>query len=130
MSLFKENIKWIFVLLLLIVLSIITVIIYKHNSGKSVTAQIIQNGQVIQTIDLQNIKGPCDFEVVSNNGGYNTIHIENGKIGVVSASCPDKICVKRGLIADGSLPIVCLPNRLSVVIANGNDETDAVSGGR
>lgn len=93
------------------------------------TAQIIQDGQVIQTIDLQNVKEPYEFEITAKNGGHNTIRVENGKIGIIHASCPDKICVKQGFITNGTLPIVCLPNKLSVVVVNGNDELDAVTGG-
>lgn len=125
----KKNLKWACVFLLLIIISLLVLLIHERLGETAKTAQIIQDGQVIQTIDLQNIKEPYEFEITAKNGGYNTIRVENGKIGIIHASCPDKICVKQGLITNGTLPIVCLPNKLSVVVVNGNDELDAVTGG-
>lgn len=125
----KKNLKWVCVFLLLIIISLLVLLIHERLGETAKTAQIIQDGQVIQTIDLQNVKEPYEFEITAKNGGHNTIRVENGKIGIIHASCPDKICVKQGFITNGTLPIVCLPNKLSVVVVNGNDELDAVTGG-
>jgi len=125
----KQNLKWTCVFLLLIIISLLVLFIHKQPGETAKTAQIIQDGQVIQTIDLQNVKEPYELEITAKNGGHNTIRAENGKIGIIHASCPDKICVKQGFITNGTLPIVCLPNKLSVVIVNDNDELDAVTGG-
>ncbi|MDO5398167.1 MAG: NusG domain II-containing protein [bacterium] len=125
----KKNLKWTGVFLLLIMICLFVSIIHSQLSETAKTAQIIQDGQVIQTIDLQNVKEPYEFEITAKNGGYNTVRVENDKIGIIHASCPDKICVKQGFITNGTLPIVCLPNKLSIVIVNNNDELDAVTGG-
>ena len=125
----KKNLKWACVFLLLIIICLFVSIIHSQLSETAKTAQILQDGQVIQTIDLQNVKEPYEFEIIAKNGGHNTIRVENGKIGIVHASCPDKICVKQGFSTNGTLPIVCLPNKLSVVIVNDNDGLDAVTGG-
>ena len=125
----KKNLKWVCVFLLLIIISLLVLLIHERLGETAKTAQIIQDGQVIQTIDLQNVKEPYEFEITAKNGGHNTIRVENGKIGIIHASCPDKICVKQGFITNGTLPIVCLPNKLSVVVVDGNDELDAVTGG-
>ena len=61
---------------------------------------------------------------VDNGTGYNTIHIENGKIWIHDATCPDKICLSQGKIgSDGEL-IVCLPNRLLVQIKDYSETED------
>ena len=57
------------------------------------------------------------------------MRVEKGKIAVIHANCPDKICVNRGFIENGTFPIVCLPNRLSVYIEESDGGVDAVSGG-
>ena len=125
----QKNLKWACVFLLLIMLCLFISVIHNQLSETAKTAQILQDGQVIQTIELQNVKKPYEFEITVKNGGHNTIRVENGKIGIIHASCPDKICVKQGFITNGALPIVCLPNKLSIVIINDNDELDAVTGG-
>jgi hypothetical protein len=35
-------------------------------------------------------------------------------LAIVSASCPDQICVHQGFISTSLLPITCLPNRLVI----------------
>lgn len=129
MTEFKKNLKWALMFLLLIGISMFVLFIHKQSSGTAKTAQIIQDGEVIRTVDLQNVRELYEFEITSENGGTNTVRVENGKIGIIHASCPDKICVKQGFITNGVLPIVCLPNKLSVVVTDGRNDLDAMAGG-
>ncbi len=129
MTEFKKNLKWAFAFLFVIIICTLVILFHNNSSKTAKTAEIIQNGEVIRTVDLQNVPEPYEFEVISPNGGYNTVRVEYGKIGIIRASCPDQICVKQGFIADGVLPVVCLPNRLSVVITDDSGELDAVTGG-
>ncbi len=124
-----KNLKWAVGFALLIAVCAAVVFIHRSASKQPKTAKIIQDGEVIRTIDLQTVAEPYEFEVLSANGGHNTVRVENGKIAVTEADCPDKICVRRGFIENGVLPIVCLPHKLSVVIEDGADALDAVSGG-
>lgn len=50
------------------------------------------------------------------NGGTNVLVIEGGEAYLTYADCPDLVCVKTGRIRYVGESIVCLPNRLSVVI--------------
>lgn len=50
------------------------------------------------------------------NGGTNILRIKNGKAYLVSASCPDHLCVKQGKISKTGETITCLPNRLTVTV--------------
>lgn len=125
----KKNLKWALAFLLLIIICILIIFFHNNSSKTAKTAEIIQNGEVIRTVDLQNVPTPYEFEVISPDGGYNTVRVEYGKIGIIHASCPDQICVNQGFIASGVLPVVCLPNRLSVVITDESNELDAVTGG-
>ena len=129
MTEFKKNLKWALAFLLLIIICTLVILFHNNSSKTAKTAEIIQNGEVIRTVDLQSVPTPYEFEVISPDGGYNTVRVEYGKIGIIHASCPDQICVKQGFIADGVLPVVCLPNRLSVVITDDSSELDAVTGG-
>lgn len=75
-------------------------------------AEIKLDGQVIRTIDLRNA-GNESFTIESEHG-WNLVCVENGKIFVREASCPDKICVNHGPLHSEFLPIVCLPNKLEI----------------
>lgn len=55
------------------------------------------------------------------NGGTNILRIEDGKAYLVSANCPDHLCVKQGKISKSGETITCLPNRLTVTVY-GSDE--------
>ena len=48
------------------------------------------------------------------NGCVNEVEVRPGSIGILSADCPDKLCVRQGFISDTRLPITCLPNRLVI----------------
>lgn len=126
MTEFKKNLVWATVFILIIAISALVIFFHRSMSKTAKTAQILQNGKVVQTVDLD-VDEPYEFEIVSESG-HNTIRVENGKIGVVDADCPDKICVRQGFIDNGALPIVCLPHRLSVVITDNGSDIDAVSG--
>lgn len=123
-----KNLKWAAVFLLVIAVSIAVWFLHGSFSKPPKNAQILQNGVVIRTMDLEKVARPYEFEVASEDGGYNIVRVEQGRIGIVDADCPDKICVRQGFITNGVLPIVCLPHKLSIVITDDNS-VDAVAGG-
>lgn len=62
-----------------------------------------------------------EFKVELDDGNYNTIHIEDSKIWIREATCPDKVCLHQGKIShDGEL-IVCIPNKLLIQIKDKNE---------
>lgn len=66
---------------------------------------------------------------LENNGIALTVCIENGKVYVSSADCPDKICVASGKISKVGQTVVCAPAKISLRIVGGNGgELDAVTG--
>ncbi len=54
-------------------------------------------------------------------GGTNILIIENGEAYLSYADCPDKTCVSTGRIKYRGQSIICLPNKVAVVI---DGETD------
>ena len=55
--------------------------------------------------------------------------IKDGTVDMVEASCKNQICVHEGKISRSGQSIVCLPNRVSIVIeGKGGDEYDTASG--
>lgn len=54
---------------------------------------------------------------IEYEGRVNIVQIENHKVGVLAADCPDHTCINMGWL-DSSTPIVCLPNHLVIQFAN------------
>ena len=64
----------------------------------------------------------------SLNGGTNVLRIESGTAYLVSANCPDHLCVNQGKIDQTGETITCLPNRLTLTVFGAeNNEVDLVS---
>lgn len=111
----------------LAIVSLLIILKVKTAKTDASAAEIVQDGNVIQTVDLSSVSEPYDITVRTEDGGYNTIHVEQGSIRVSEADCPDRLCVKQGEITNGIYPIVCLPHRLTVRIVE-NSGIDAVTG--
>lgn len=86
------------------------------------TVQIIQDGTVLYTIDLE--KSEDQTIEVEYQGSRNIIQIQDHQICVIDAECPDHTCVKMGELKSSAAPIVCLPNKLVVKFAE-TDDIDA-----
>ena len=82
-------------------------------------ARITSKGELVKTVDLM-----VDQEFTVD--GKNTVTIQDGKIAVTWADCPDHYCMKRGF-CDGGTDIVCLPNRLVITFLE-DQEVDAAIG--
>ena len=87
--------------------------------------EIVQDGQILQEIDLKAITEPYTFEVTSEQG-TNTIEVEPGRIRIKEADCRDRFCVNQGWLSDGVVPIVCLPHRLVIRVKDAGS-ADAVA---
>lgn len=85
---------------------------------------IVQDGTVLYTIDLTTAQDQT-LEI-EYKGRTNIVQIENGRIHMLEAECPDQTCVHMGWLDSGFMPIVCLPNHLSIEYAGSGDDIDAV----
>lgn len=79
--------------------------------------EIIQDNEVLCIIDL-NSESDRTFRI-EYNGGWNEITVENGEIRISDTDCPDRTCVKSGVLKYKNLPIICLPHRLVIKFADG-----------
>ncbi len=87
---------------------------------KGKTVRILSGGELVEEIDLST--SPNRVFTVECADGSNTIVVEDGKIRVSEADCPDKICVRTGWL--GNVPIVCLPHKLVIEYSGGGDSAD------
>lgn len=101
--------------LLCLVLIIGLISIFRPVTGNAkYIADIYQDGNLLTSITLDDVTAPYTFTVTGENGCVNEIEVRSGSIGIISADCPDKLCIHQGFACNGKLPIVCLPNRLVI----------------
>lgn len=113
-------------LLLLVAAACCAVLLLRPREPGAV-AVVKLDGVVVREIDLTSLTGPVTFTVEGEDGLWNTITAEPGRIRVESAACPDQVCVHQGWISDSTVPIVCLPNRLVIELSGGEAQLDAVA---
>ena len=91
---------------------------------KTNTVEIIQDGNIIYTLDLN--KSKDELIQVEFQGHKNIIQIKDKQISIIEADCPDKTCVNMGILKSAFTPIVCLPNHLVIQYVNDDKEIDAM----
>lgn len=114
------------VLILLSAASLIYILLPKSREG-GFTADIFRNGNLIKSISLEEVQESYRFTVTGDNGCTNEIEVRPGSIGIVSADCPDKLCVHQGFISDSRLPVTCLPNRVVILLRPNTENEDSIS---
>lgn len=129
MRMLRSSRFWLAAFAALLLFSSFAMIFMGSGAGGHI-AVITQNNQEIERIDLSKVKDSYTIRVDNPDGGYNMVLVEKGKISVIEASCPDKICVNQGKISDSLKPIVCLPNRVMVLIEDTKNAAgaDALAG--
>ncbi len=118
------KIKYIIFALIVILASVIVCFTLFGGSNGKKTAYVYSGGVLIHRIDLA--EGTKEFKVETENG-YNIISVADGKIGVIEADCPDKTCIKTGFTDSSFIPVICMPNKLEIVVKSEDTETDGVS---
>ena len=103
----KKDLILIGAILLVIIISIAVVFLTKEDGA-----------YVVVRLDGKEV---AQYSLTKNgeyalNGGTNILRIEDGKAYLVSANCPDHLCVKQGKIDETGETITCLPNRLTVTV--------------
>lgn len=124
----SKNAKIILALLALVVAASAAFLLMGREEPQRPVARITVNGTLVNEVDLTSSSLPQTFTYEGPGGFANTIVAEPGRIRVESAGCPDQVCVNQGWISDGTVPIVCLPNKLIIEITGGGDGLDAATG--
>lgn len=113
----------IFALLAVLAAVIVCFTLFGSSNGKKV-AYVYSGGILIHRISLEG----SDKELrVEAGDGYNIISVTDGRIGVIEADCPDKTCIKTGFTDSSFIPVICMPNRLEIVVKSEAIETDGVT---
>lgn len=113
-------------LVILIALSLTGFILVKEvlSSSKEVSIEVDGKPRYRYSLDVDR-----SVRIESPRGDL-TVEIKGKKVRVIEASCPNRVCEKQGWIGSGA--IICLPNRISVIVgAPGKEDggrLDAVTG--
>ena len=124
----SKSSKWVLALLGAAALLATVALVLPPQREEDPVARITLDGELVKEIKLNQVGASFSFTVTGASGLTNTILVEKGRIRVEEADCPDQICVDQGFISDGTVPIVCLPNRLVIEIAGGGEAFDAATG--
>lgn len=116
-------------LILVIVLIAIAACFYLYlnflSPSKGAKVQILVDGEVTQEYDLYSIQ---KVSIETENGGQNILVIDKGECYLEDANCPDKLCVKQGVISKSGQSIICLPHKVVITISGGEEqEVDSVA---
>lgn len=116
------------IIIILLAISTAGVLIYKNHMGSSNRIALIkQDGKLIKTINLNTVKNSQELTIKYKENDFNKVKIEKGRICIMDANCPDKICVKKGWISEPGENIVCLPHRLIISIDGKNSKYDDIT---
>ena len=114
-----------FILIVFLLISGCLFIVFKNPSRTDGDyALITVNGEEYARLDLDE-----DTDItVSTDNGINSVHVSDGMISVISADCPDQICVNHEAIGYDKETIVCLPHKLVIEICSEKEaDVDAIS---
>ncbi len=89
----------------------------RSGSSESAVCRITVDGELYGTYDLSK-------DQVIEIGNTNVCRIQDGKAEMISADCPDQICVDSIAISRNGESIVCLPNRIVVTITGAEETAD------
>lgn len=109
-----------------IIVGVLSFFLYYVNSGSGNTVTVEKDGEIIQTLSLdEDFEKQYDFD-----GETNTLIIKDGKAMVTEANCPDGICANHKPISRAGESIICLPHKLVITVSNDkteDNEIDAVA---
>ena len=96
----------------IIILSVAAIVYTRSNLKVGARVQISVDGNVVEEFPLDEDKS---YEVLTDEG-TNLVLIEQGRVYVKEADCPDKVCVNHNPISSSSETIICLPHKLVIEI--------------
>ena len=102
-------------------------LLLQRESVPAPVARITRDGALLEEIDLDKVDKPYSF-TLEDGRGSNTVQVDQGRIRIAEADCPDQICVNQGWISNGAVPIICLPHRVMIEIVDGGGGLDGAAG--
>ena len=114
---FRNDLLLIVALLLIACVGILYLFVFRE-SGNTVVVTV-DGKEYGRYLLSENVT--IDIRSGENLSESNLLVIENGKVYVKSATCPDGICVGHRPIFRNGESIICLPNRVVITVIIDND---------
>ena len=106
-----------FIVLIALGLAVTAALAMQHvDAGSDAVVVIKSGGSEYGSYPLSDDQS---IEVVAADHGKNIVTISGGSVTVSEASCKNQVCVRHGAISKPGESIICLPNRLVVIIESG-----------
>lgn len=110
----------------ILALAVVSAVCLFPRNQQGLTAQVMQNGEVLLTRSLESLTEPIVYSV---EAAYPlTLELSGQGVRVLETACPGQDCRHVGLITEAGQQIVCLPNRLVVTLQGEPDSYDAITG--
>lgn len=110
----KRDIK---MLISLSVLLIAAIFYYRFTASTGQYIDITESGIYIGTYSLD------DNQLIKLKN--NTVEIKDGKVHMLEANCPDKLCINQGFVNTDNSSIICLPNQVVVTVCKPDEALKA-----
>lgn len=81
---------------------------------RGTAAVVEQGGKEVLRVELSSLTGPMERELSGENGIVLTLRFSTEGAQVLSSACPDKVCVRTGLLTHAGETAVCLPAGVSL----------------
>lgn len=106
----------------LVLLGGIAAAVMINRSGGGPRTAVIRCGDVKHELALDR-DGVFHFDDINAE-----FEVKNGKIRLINASCPDKICEKTGYIGSSGQSIICVPQKITVTVVGSGESVDVTVG--
>jgi len=94
-----------------------------YNAATDKTVVIYKGDAVIRTFPLLKDR----IIQLEPFGVSMVVEIRDQKVRVLSSSCHQQICVRKGWTGQVHNPIICIPNKISIYITGADPEYDAIT---
>ncbi|MBR6766292.1 MAG: NusG domain II-containing protein [Clostridia bacterium] len=111
---------------IILILAIVMILVFTYaflNKGDSpLKATVYVDGKV-HSVYLLDGKSEQTVTV-----GEVKIIINGDGIGIIHSDCPDKLCVKTGMLNKNGATVACVPNKIVVTVTGAKEVFDGVTG--
>jgi hypothetical protein len=102
----------------IIIIAVAALFIVQLTKSDGARVVITVDGENYKTLDLNK---DTTVNITKHDENKNIIEIKDGKVKMIEANCPDKLCVKHNSIHYNYETIVCLPHKVVVEIVDGEE---------
>jgi hypothetical protein len=125
----RRNTRWTWVDLLIaagiLLFSLYWLVAQAETRDTLKEAVIYKDGVIIERVSLATSEERrLDL---APHGVAMVLAVRHGRVRVLSSSCRQQICVRKGWVAHAHDPIICIPNKITIEVTGTEPDYDAIS---